>query len=238
VGNPGLSFGGNGLVVDVYRAARFATESGDGVALNRNFLKILLSALFSHTTQGAKLLKSVMEADLKDVLASPEVDVKAVNVFTIGYEGSTIENFVDRLVQAGVETLVDVRDLPLSRKKGFSKNQFRELIEARGIRYVHLKALGDPKEGRDAARSGNHSLFVKIFSSHMETDSAKAALMELADLVGAKTTCLMCFERCHTTCHRNIVVEKLSGISSINVRHIAVEQRQPVRRKVQNCGHN
>lgn len=175
---------------------------------------------------------------MKDVLASPELDVKAADVFTIGYEGTTVEKFLERLLQAGVETLVDVRDLPLSRKKGFSKNQLREIIESNGIKYVHLKALGDPKEGREAARSGNHSLFVKIFSSHMETEGAREALVELADLVGSTTTCLMCFERCHTTCHRNLVVEKLSNLASISVRHIAVEHRQPVRRKVPNCGHN
>jgi uncharacterized protein (DUF488 family) len=175
---------------------------------------------------------------VKDTLADVGVGLEAADVLTIGYEGSTVERFVQRLTEAGVETLVDVRDLPLSRKKGFSKNQLRELVESAGIRYLHLKALGDPKEGRLAARAGEHARFVRIFSTHLKTDLAQSALSDLATLVASTKACLMCFERCHTTCHRKIVVEQLAEIANIKVRHISVEQPGAVRRKVSNCGHN
>jgi uncharacterized protein (DUF488 family) len=143
-------------------------------------------------------------------------------VLTIGYEGCRIDDFITRLQSAGVETLVDVRELPLSRKKGFSKNQLREAIEGVGIKYVHLKSLGDPKEGRRAARVGDHDRFVHIFTRHMETEGAMEGLQELSQIVGDAKTCLLCFERNHSTCHRKIVVDQLAVVSQITIRHIAV----------------
>lgn len=152
-----------------------------------------------------------------------ETTIKLKNeVLTIGYEGSKIEDFIARIVSAGVETLVDVRELPLSRKKGFSKNQLREAIENLGIKYVHLKSLGDPKDGRLAARAGDHDRFVHIFTRHMETDEAITGLHQLSQLVGDAKVCLVCFERNHRDCHRKIVVDQLAMVSPIEIRHIAV----------------
>lgn len=154
-----------------------------------------------------------------------ELDVDVVEVFTIGYEGSELSAFINRLVDAGVETLVDIRDLPSSRKKGFSKKALSEALEACGIKYLHLKSLGDPREGRLAARAGDHDRFVSVFTRHMATPAAQAALHELAHLVKTTRACLMCFERHHRGCHRKIVVEDLAQIVSMRVNHIAVPDR-------------
>jgi uncharacterized protein (DUF488 family) len=72
--------------------------------------------------------------------------------YTIGYEGTDIDRFVETLKVNGVELLADVRALPLSRKEGFSRSKLRQRVESECIAYLHLEALGDPKEGRDAAR--------------------------------------------------------------------------------------
>jgi uncharacterized protein (DUF488 family) len=146
-----------------------------------------------------------------------------VDLFTIGYEGTDIERFLDQLVAEKIETLVDVRQLPLSRKKGFSKNKLKEAAALRKIDYVHIRSLGDPKEGRLAARSGNHKLFVDIFSAHMQTPEAKAGLVELSNIAQLKRSCLLCFEKHHEGCHRSIVVDKLSKHLEIEVRHLVVE---------------
>ena len=132
-------------------------------------------------------------------------------IFTIGYERSTIDDFVSRLADAEVEILVDVRELPLSRKKGFSKTGLNAAVSKAGIDYLHVKALGDPKPGRDAARAGNHDLFVEIFTHHLDGEVAQSALTELADTVRGKRICLTCFERHHEGCHRKIVAERLSA---------------------------
>lgn len=76
-------------------------------------------------------------------------------IFTIGYEGATQDQFIATLQQAGVVQVIDVRAVPLSRKPGFSKNVLAAGLKAAGIAYVHLKALGTPPEGREAARKGN-----------------------------------------------------------------------------------
>ncbi len=143
-------------------------------------------------------------------------------IFTIGYEKSTIDDFVRRLADAEVDVLIDVRELPLSRKKGFSKNGLNAAVREAGIDYLHIKALGDPKPGREAARAGNHELFVEIFTQHLEGEDAQAALSELADTAKGKRVCLTCFERHHEGCHRKIVAERLSALVGAPIQHIAV----------------
>jgi uncharacterized protein (DUF488 family) len=145
------------------------------------------------------------------------------HIFTIGYEKSSIDDFVSRLADAKIEMLVDVRELPLSRKKGFSKKGLNAAVSEAGIDYLHVKELGDPKPGRDAARAGNHDLFVEIFTQHMESVAAQSALSELADIVRGKRVCLTCFERHHEGCHRKIVAERLSALVGVPVEHIAVD---------------
>ncbi len=126
-------------------------------------------------------------------------------IFTIGYEGTDIERFVRTLVYAGVDVLADVRAVSVSRKKGFSKNALRGHLEAAGIRYVHFADLGDPKPGREAAKAGRYDEFRSIYGKHLSGDGAQVALRELAAVASESPTCLMCFERDPSTCHRSIV---------------------------------
>ncbi|WP_305970457.1 MULTISPECIES: DUF488 family protein [unclassified Mameliella] len=143
-------------------------------------------------------------------------------LLTIGYEKLNIDEFVAGLKEAGVEVLLDIRDLPLSRKKGFSKNGLKATLEAAGIEYLHFKALGDPKPGREAARAGKHDLFVEIFNKHISNDTADEAFEKIAEIIETKRACLLCFERCHETCHRAIVAEEISARTGAKVRHLKV----------------
>ncbi len=130
-------------------------------------------------------------------------------VYTIGYEGTDIDRFIATLKAVDVSLLADVRALPLSRKKGFSKNRLRERIEQEGMRYVHLGALGDPKIGREAARAGRYDDFRKIYHKHLSQAEPQQALKELAALARTNAACLMCFEREPVECHRLIVASQL-----------------------------
>ncbi|MDR6850865.1 uncharacterized protein (DUF488 family) [Sphingomonas sp. BE123] len=85
-------------------------------------------------------------------------------VFTIGYEGATIASFLAALEQAGVRQVIDVRQLPLSRRPGFSKSSLAAALAERGIGYVHLKALGTPKPGRDAAKKGDRRTLEAVYA--------------------------------------------------------------------------
>lgn len=91
-----------------------------------------------------------------------------MKVFTIGYEGATIESFLAALERAGVRRVIDVRQLPLSRRPGFSKAPLAAALKERGIGYVHLKALGTPKPGRDAAKKGDRTTLEAIYAGQLE----------------------------------------------------------------------
>lgn len=131
-------------------------------------------------------------------------------VYTMGYEGTDIEKFVQTLKIIGVEVLADVRAVALSRKKGFSKTALRERLAKEGIAYLHFVNLGDPKPGREAARARQYDKFRKIYGKHLATDLAQSALTELRMTVLESTTCLLCFERDPNVCHRSIVTQELA----------------------------
>lgn len=145
-------------------------------------------------------------------------------LMTIGYEGADIADFIATLQSSNVTTLIDVRELPLSRKKGFSKNKLREQLEAVGIAYIHVKQLGDPKPGRVAARSGNMQEFRRIFGNHIRQDASREALQSVVPLVQSGGACLLCFERCHSDCHRSIVANELAKLTDFDLAHIGVKQ--------------
>ncbi len=147
---------------------------------------------------------------------------KVTEIHTVGYEKTALADYIARLLSAGVEVLVDVRDRPVSRKKGFSKGALSKAVEDAGMRYLHVQELGDPKPGREAARAGNHELFVEIFSNHMHTFEAQAALSKLAGQVTGKSVCLTCFELDHAGCHRTIVAQHLVDLTGGVVKHIRV----------------
>lgn len=129
-------------------------------------------------------------------------------LYTIGYESSTPAQLIATLQAVGVTTLADVRELPLSRKKGFSKSALSELLAEAGIKYFHFKSLGDPKEGREAARIGNIAKFEAVFLQHFAKQAGRNAFAELLEVAKFEATCIMCFERCHVHCHRSYIADE------------------------------
>jgi uncharacterized protein (DUF488 family) len=143
------------------------------------------------------------------------------DIQTIGYEGCVLDDVVRTLVGAGTQLLIDVRAVPQSRKPGFSKRLFAATLDQSGIAYVHLQALGTPKAGRDAVRSGHPERMVPIFREHMTSDRSQAELAQAKSLVRERRACLMCFERDHTTCHRTLVAEMITAETGQPVVHLA-----------------
>ena len=128
-------------------------------------------------------------------------------VATIGYEGATPARLIQTLHEAGIATLVDVRALANSRKPGFAKGALSASLEAAGIGYLHLRALGTPAEGRVAARSGRPAEMRRIFTKHLAGTEAQAALANLSDLARRQRVCLLCLEADPRQCHRTLVAE-------------------------------
>jgi uncharacterized protein (DUF488 family) len=131
-----------------------------------------------------------------------------VRLYTIGYEGRVVENFVEDLSRAGVEVLVDVREMPVSRKPGFSKTKLSRYVANEGIDYLHLKSLGSPRDSRRRLReSGDFDTFSREYVNHLEgsTDDLGALL---ALISSGRQAAIMCFERDHAWCHRTLLVRK------------------------------
>ena len=123
-----------------------------------------------------------------------------------------------------ISLVADIRDLPLSRRNGFSKNVLAAALKNVGIEYIHLKALGDPKEGREAARTGDLDRFRKVYSRQIATEAAKNDLAKIVELSKNDVICLLCYERDPETCHRKIVAQRLSDTANIEIRHIGVRE--------------
>ena len=128
-----------------------------------------------------------------------------MKLFTIGYEGATMDEFLSALRTAGVERVIDVRALPLSRRPGFSKTPLRNTLAEAGIDYVHLRALGTPPEGRTAARAGRKAELERIYAGQLELPEAMVAAEEMKRLAAEKPSALLCFERDPVCCHRTLL---------------------------------
>jgi uncharacterized protein (DUF488 family) len=138
-----------------------------------------------------------------------------MRIFTIGYEGTTMDEFLAALQAAGVERLIDVRALPLSRRPGFSKSPLRAALEEAGIEYVHLKALGTPAEGRSAARAGRHEQLKRIYSGQLELPEAIVQAAQMIVLAEEKPSALLCFEREPAHCHRTLLLEAVAAEAEV-----------------------
>jgi uncharacterized protein (DUF488 family) len=153
---------------------------------------------------------------------------KAKKLFTIGYEQTPAKAVLDELQQAGVKLLVDVRAIASSRRPGFSKSQLAAGLDARGISYVHLRGLGTPKEGREAARSGDMKALTKIYRAHLKTPQARAEMDELETLVmKAGPVCILCYERDHNACHRKFIAEIIADREDVKIDNLVASQFDP-----------
>jgi uncharacterized protein (DUF488 family) len=150
---------------------------------------------------------------------------KAKKLFTIGYEQTPAKAVLDELERTGVKLLVDVRAVAASRRPGFSKNQLAAGLQERGISYLHLRGLGTPKDGRDAARGGKFDVLHKIYAKHLKTPQAKEELDELSALVRKSgPVCILCYERDHLHCHRRWIAEIIEARDKVKVENLVASQ--------------
>jgi uncharacterized protein (DUF488 family) len=138
-----------------------------------------------------------------------------MRIFTIGYEGTTVPEFITALRQAGVERVIDVRALPLSRRPGFSKTALGAALGDAGIEYVHLKALGTPADGRAAARAGRHADLKRIYAGQLELPEAMAQSAQMIELARERPTALLCMEREPAHCHRTLLLHAVAAAADV-----------------------
>jgi uncharacterized protein (DUF488 family) len=146
-----------------------------------------------------------------------------VEIATIGYEKTALRDVLRTLAAARIAALIDIRNLPLSRRAGFSKRQLQAAIEEAGMSYLHLKGLGTPKEGRVAARLRQKDLFWAIVERQLATPEAELDLERAAELARRVPSCLLCYEADHRVCHRLRVAELMQQRFGFTPVHLKVE---------------
>lgn len=142
-----------------------------------------------------------------------------MQLFTIGYQGTSIEPFLDTLLANGVAHLIDVRGLPFSRNPDFSKKRLVAHLERVGIAYTHIPALGTPKALREELRRTKdlQTFFATMALLIAEQPAAVAQALQIAQ---AQPSALLCFEAQVAECHRLVVAQAMQHAATMPVEVI------------------
>lgn len=130
-------------------------------------------------------------------------------LFTIGYEGKTQAEFLEELEAAGIALVLDVRAVAASRRPGFSKTALAGGLRERGIDYLHLRPLGTPADGRQAARAGRIAEMREIYAKQLDTPEAALALEQALAEAAGRPSALLCYERAAPDCHRSMLAQRM-----------------------------
>ncbi|HEX6377055.1 MAG TPA: DUF488 domain-containing protein [Allosphingosinicella sp.] len=141
-------------------------------------------------------------------------------LFTIGYQGKTQDEMLDELAAARVELVIDVRAVAASRRPGFSKTGLAAALKQRGIDYLHLRPLGTPADGRQAARAGRIGEMQAIYAEQLETPEAALALEQALAEAGRRPAALLCYEREAPDCHRSMLARLMTDRQPFEVRDL------------------
>ena len=130
-------------------------------------------------------------------------------LFLTGYEGETIESFVEKLEEHGITSIVDIREIPLSRKNGFSKVALEGVLNSKGIKYYHYPRLGSPTKIRKQLHdSGDYLEFFKEYRNYVTGE--KSSVKDIVEIISEnKNPALLCFEKLTDLCHRSIVASEI-----------------------------
>lgn len=130
-------------------------------------------------------------------------------IYLTGYEKETIEEFLKKLKDAKITTVIDIREKPLSRKNGFSKNILKKILEKEEISYFHFEELGSPEVLRNRLKEENN--YLAFFQKYREYIHRKPQLLNklLKTIYNNGKSTLLCFEKDYELCHRSIVASEL-----------------------------
>ena len=146
-------------------------------------------------------------------------------LYTIGYEGASIDGLVGALKAAGVARVLDIRYSPYSKRDEFSTDALAPSLAAYGIRYTHIKALGNPPAGREAARLAHHAAYREIMAGHLASVDGAAGLHQALAHAATEPVCLLCLERAARHCHRHIVADAMAARAGLEVQHLQIDRK-------------
>lgn len=221
------SFGWEVNKSETYFSTLKATDLKDLESFSNEFMKVsgkeLIRYVYTHYPFYAihsEIAKDILStSELKKVEAEkPKSNARAI--FTIGYEGKSIEKYVTALIQNSVKVLCDVRKNPLSMKFGFSKKQLKGIVESVGIQYIHFPELGISSDKRQELHS--KSDYKKLFLEYQKTtlQKNKSDIIALKKIFEEKKRiALTCFEADSECCHRshtaNALLDAIKDVPSV-----------------------
>jgi uncharacterized protein (DUF488 family) len=139
---------------------------------------------------------------------------------TIGYEAATQAGVIEALKAADVAIVLDVRAVAASRRAGFSKTVLAASLGEAGIDYRHLRQLGTPPAGRQAARAGRTGEMHEIYEAHLAEPAAQLELAQAVEIALGRKAALLCYEADYRGCHRLIVAARMSEAAPFEVEHL------------------
>lgn len=142
-------------------------------------------------------------------------------LWSAGYEGRDIDSFVASLLDSRIDVVADVRLMPISRKKGFSKTRLGQALTEAGIEYTHLRGLGNPKENRAPFWDGRLDVGRARFRDVLRSEEAQADLDRLAEHAQQSRVAVLCFEKDESRCHRQVVLETVRERATVPVIPLA-----------------
>ena len=179
--------------------------------------------LYPYFAINSEVAEKILKSDELDQINKARPRGTETILFTIGYEGISLEEYLNRLLKNDIKLLVDVRNNPLSMKFGFSKSQLKRYCEGLGIQYLHFPEVGIRSEQRQELNSQKDydRLFVKYRTSNLaETTSTQTTILSL--LKKHERIALTCFEANICQCHRKHLAEAIQALPGFeySVRHI------------------
>lgn len=171
----------------------------------------------------SEIATKLMDKSEIDAIAAERPKDDSACFFTIGYEGSSFEGYLNRLIQNNVKALVDVRRNPLSRKYGFSKKTLSDTVRKLGIEYIHIPELGIASEKRQELNTQRD--YDRLFDAYerQELKQNEKSLQQLfTTFLDRKRIAITCFEEQVCMCHRGRVAKALSLLPNwqYDIRHI------------------
>jgi uncharacterized protein (DUF488 family) len=153
-------------------------------------------------------------------------------LFTIGYTGFNVDEFVGTLKHQAIDCLIDVREIPLSRKRGFSKGALAERLEQSGIGYRHLRLLGSPRSLRHEVRgTADFETFFAGVNRHLSERKSQVQITEAINVARHTRSCLMCCCSDWRYCHRKCVVDEILKRSFFFVEHLTLRVETSIDKK-------
>lgn len=148
-------------------------------------------------------------------------------IYTIGYTGFTLDEFLGTLEKNNIECLIDVREIPISRKRGFAKLALSHKLGEYDIRYEHFRSLGSPKELRHRVREDREYItFFAGVHEHIQQQSGLDAISQLLEISQEFRSCIMCCCPRWDYCHRKCIVEVIEATSGMTFSHLEKPETQ------------